>query len=211
MKCVICQQRGGKRYCPEKRGYICALCCGAEREVTIDCPLDCDYLREAHRQEAKRAEPPAEQPYAAHQVTEQFLEENNTFISAVAARILEVSLESPGTRDSDVIVALDALVRTYETLSTGIVYETQPEGVPAKHVYRAVQDFAATFRDEQAQRAGINVMRDGDVLRSLVFLGRIARVRGNQRPRCRAFLGFLRRMFPTMSARQEQKLIVPGA
>lgn len=44
---------------------ICAICCGAEREVSIDCPSDCRYLLEARRYEAEHRKPvPADEvPY----------------------------------------------------------------------------------------------------------------------------------------------------
>ena len=30
---------------------ICSICCGTEREVTVDCPLDCEFLQEARQHE----------------------------------------------------------------------------------------------------------------------------------------------------------------
>ena len=44
MACPICQKRKAKRFCPGKDESICPVCCGTEREVTIDCPGDCPYL-----------------------------------------------------------------------------------------------------------------------------------------------------------------------
>ena len=40
MSCPICEKRPPKRFCPAKGEKICAVCCGREREVTIDCPPD---------------------------------------------------------------------------------------------------------------------------------------------------------------------------
>src|SRR5438094_10345683 len=44
MVCPICHKRKAKRFCPAKGENICSLCCGTEREVTIDCPADCPHL-----------------------------------------------------------------------------------------------------------------------------------------------------------------------
>ncbi len=49
MSCPICEKRKAARFCPAKGEKICAVCCGTEREVTIDCPSDCAYLLAAHR------------------------------------------------------------------------------------------------------------------------------------------------------------------
>ena len=54
--CSICGMRRAKRPCPAISGDICPICCGTQREVTLNCPLDCDYLREAHRREKPNAE-----------------------------------------------------------------------------------------------------------------------------------------------------------
>ncbi len=42
--CPICGKRRPERFCPAKGEKICAVCCGKEREVTLDCPADCTYL-----------------------------------------------------------------------------------------------------------------------------------------------------------------------
>src|SRR5262252_3527591 len=49
MACVICETRRPKRFCPGVRGDICAICCGTEREVSVECPLECEYLIESRR------------------------------------------------------------------------------------------------------------------------------------------------------------------
>src|SRR2546430_17653885 len=53
VSCPICDRRKPARFCPAKGEKICAVCCGTEREVTIDCPSDCSYLIAAHRYESK--------------------------------------------------------------------------------------------------------------------------------------------------------------
>ena len=45
MSCVICEKRKEKRFCPAVHGRICPQCCGEQREVTLDCPSDCNWER----------------------------------------------------------------------------------------------------------------------------------------------------------------------
>src|SRR5437867_13241290 len=45
MKCPLCNQRKGKRYCPAKSAMICAQCCGEKPILEIDCPENCPDLR----------------------------------------------------------------------------------------------------------------------------------------------------------------------
>src|SRR5438270_311540 len=49
--CKICQKRRARRFCPAVSGDICSICCGTEREVSLTCPLSCEYLQEAHKRE----------------------------------------------------------------------------------------------------------------------------------------------------------------
>jgi hypothetical protein len=58
--CPICNKRRAERYCPAKGEQICAVDCGTEREVSIDCPADCSYLLAAHRWEQEHPKPLAE-------------------------------------------------------------------------------------------------------------------------------------------------------
>ena len=51
MLCPICEKRKPGRFCPTKVEKICSVCCGTEREVSIDCPSNCAYLVSAHRYE----------------------------------------------------------------------------------------------------------------------------------------------------------------
>jgi len=54
-KCVKCNQRKGKRYCPALGSRICARCCGTHRLEEIRCPPDCSYLAgEAARREREK-------------------------------------------------------------------------------------------------------------------------------------------------------------
>lgn len=210
MKCVLCQQRSARRECPGVHGSICAICCGEQREVTIECPLDCVYLQDAHRHELGKHEPPAEIPYAGHDVSNDFLREKEPFIGSLALRLLEYAMENRVAVDADLRAALDALIRTYQTASSGLVYETLPEGPLRVGLYRGLQDFIAKWREAETQRAGLSSLRDGDVLRSLVFLARLSLMHDNRRPRGKAFLTFLRHAFPGVAAREQQGLIVPG-
>lgn len=36
MKCILCNSRKAKRYCPAKGGSICPVCCGEKRGILFD-------------------------------------------------------------------------------------------------------------------------------------------------------------------------------
>lgn len=211
MKCVLCKQRSAKRNCPGVRGYICALCCGTAREVTIECPFECPYLQEAHRYELARAAPPTEVPHASHEVPDSFVREKEPFIGAMSVTLLRWALDTPGVVDADLRAALDAMIRTFETLGSGLYYETLPETPLQVNIYRELQKFVENWRQQESRQAGTVTVRDSDVLRALVFLRRLAGAHDNGRPRGKAFVSFLRRVFPEAVAQQSQGVILPGS
>src|SRR5271156_7214922 len=82
--CKVCGVRRARRACPGlgvavSTEMICSTCCGEGREVSISCPLDCEYLRQARIREVPR-DPPAvaagDSMHADIEVTEDFLHQH---------------------------------------------------------------------------------------------------------------------------------------
>jgi hypothetical protein len=220
MKCAICEIRRPRRYCPGVRGEICTQCCGAEREVTVDCPLDCVYLQEARKHDRIPAVDPDQLPNQDVRITETFLEERKELIFFAAGNLLEAVFETPGAVDYDIREALDALIRTYRTLESGLVYETRPNNPLAAAIQQRFRQAVEEFRRSRRERLGMETTRDTDILGILVFLQRIEIMQNNGRKRGRAFIDFLRREFRPLVgpgepasrlAASSSPLIVPGA
>lgn len=213
MSCPVCERRPPKRFCPAKGEKICAVCCGREREVTIDCPVDCPHLIAAHRYEAehRKAVTAEDFPYREIQVRPDFVYEHWDVIAGLAAEILRFQIENKELTDSAAIAAIEALAETYRTLGAGIYYERPPDSLLARPLYGQMAHFLGEFRREQVALTGLPTLRDGDVFQLLVFLLRIARQETNGRPRSRAFLSFLGAHFPLPAeeTKQTSRLIVP--
>ena len=196
MSCAICHTRRPRRFCPGVRGEICTTCCGTEREVTIDCPLDCVYLREAHQHEKKESADPHSFPNQDIRVTEEFLRDHEPLLLFLARSLLDAALASSGATDFDVRDALDALVRTYRTLESGVYYETRPDNLIAANICRLMQTSIDEFRKQEPEKTGMTQTRDADILGLLVFLQRLELDNNNGRKRSRAYLDFLSGFFP---------------
>ena len=225
--CPICERRRAKRFCPGlarsrwagKTQNICAQCCGEQREVTIDCPADCPYLVAGHRYEAARPgagskgrrRPTAKElAFPDVVITQDFLEEKQLLLAGLSLFIVRFAREHPDVRDPELLAALDALARGYQTLESGLYYEQPPEGLAAKALYATLQGYLNQYAQEQQQRAGVSP-RPGEVLRALVFLRRLGQGEANERPLSRRYLEFLRAQFPSeATAPSESPLIIPG-
>lgn len=198
MNCTICDQRRPRRFCPGVRGEICSICCGTEREVTVNCPLDCEHLLDARQHEKYPLQDPDHVPNRDIRVTESFLMENERLVGAAGAVLYDAAVATHGSTDADVREALDALIRTRRTLESGLIYETRPANPVAANIQQRVQDGLERYRRELTERMGMATLRDSSILGVLAFYQRLAFDRNNGRPRGRAFISFLHEEFGRM-------------
>jgi len=188
MKCRICEVRKPRRYCPATAGEICSLCCGAEREVTLRCPLDCVYLQEAHTHETLEGIPPDRVPSPDIRITDDFIDRHMRLVDIVGAIICDAAVAEPDAVDTDVQEALDATVRTWRTLQSGLYYETRPANLIAAHIQGRVQEQIAALRKELASK-GAPAIPDATFLGVLVFFHRLSVQYDNHRRYGRSFIG----------------------
>jgi len=212
LACPICAKRKPVRFCPAKGESICAVCCGTEREVSIDCPVDCPHLLSAHRYEDEHPRQlPADTPLLDDDVPREVIHTHQQLMAALAFTVAKFCTEQRGTTDADVFAALQALAETYRTLRTGIYYEKPPDAPLPRELYAALTAFLSDVKQKQAERANSSTMRDADIFYVLVFLYRMGLLRGNGRPRSRRYIEFLRSQFPEAQElkREESRIIVP--
>ncbi len=214
MACVLCEKRPPKRYCPAKAASICAVCCGTEREVTIDCPSDCAYLIAARKWDAEHRKPvpPGEIPFYDVRFSPDVIHERRPVVSGLGYTILKVAAENRLLDDSDVIAALTALAETFRTLDSGLYYEKPPEGPVRVALYTQLAEFLKQFNAAEAERAGWATLKNTEAFYVLVFLARAARAHSSGRPKSRAFLDFIRAQYPSAAAapvREEPRIIAP--
>jgi len=192
MKCVICDERKPRRHCPGVGGDICSICCGNEREQTISCPADCEYLREARRHERHTGLAPENLPNADLAVTENFLDEHRELMMLLGTAILTAAADVEGVVDSDALEAIEAMIQTQRTMQSGLYYEQRPDNPIARAMQEGVQR-ALRNVEREADARGAPPLRPADILQMLVFYQRVALNSNNGRRKCRAFLDFLRR------------------
>ncbi len=211
--CPICGKRKPERFCPAKGEKICAVCCGTEREVTIDCPTDCAYLAAAHRYEDEHPKPVAESeiPFPDIEVSRDLVHEQRPVISGLAYTILKYGAEQRSLADPDAMAALEALAETYRTLGSGIYYEKPPDAALPQGLYAALAKFLEDYKKQETERSGFPSLKNTEIFHLLVFLLRVGRSRSNGRPRSRRLLEFLRAQFPRSPEleREPPRIITP--
>ncbi|MDP9170483.1 MAG: hypothetical protein M3N54_07700 [Acidobacteriota bacterium] len=195
MTCAICGIRKPRRFCPAVNGAICSICCGTGREETIDCPLECEYLQDAHDHEPLEPTDPATIPNSDLDLPDSFLEDNDALLVVLGSAVVEGARVSPGITDYDLREAFDSLARTYRTLQSGLHYETVPVNPYAAGVCEAVQGRIAELRKAAARAADGSMLTDSTVFGAMVVLQRLEYMHNNRRRRSRAFLDLLSRTY----------------
>lgn len=218
MSCAICEVRKEKRFCPAVHGRICPQCCGEQREVTLDCPSDCPYLRQAREHEKPRSSDQIDPAglFLQVEIPDQFLYEKEHLLMGLTFALAKASHADRNIHDQDLIAALATLCTSHERLvNSGLHYE-QPITAPAQQRVAAEIDLMVKeYRAAEEKHTGHSTLRDSDVLKALVFLVRLAYGRTSGRPKSRAFVDFLAAQFPekdpSVLAPQESgsKIIVP--
>jgi hypothetical protein len=191
---------------------ICAVCCGTEREVSIDCPSDCSYLVAAHRYEGEHQRSlPEDTPLLHVKIAEEVIYTHQDLLSGLAFTAAKFSAAHPATSDADVLAALEALAATYKTLGSGIFYEKVPDPRLPRELYGALAQFLDEAKQQTAEHAAAPPAKDSQIFSLLVFLYRMGLLRTNGRPRARRYVEFLRGQFPAAPElkRQESRIIVP--
>jgi hypothetical protein len=211
--CPICNKRRAERYCPAKGEKICAVDCGTEREVTIDCPSDCSHLVAAHRWEQSHPKPIAESdiPFPDVSFSEDLVHKRQYVLSGFIYTVQVYAMEKPPLDDSDVFAAVQALAETRRTLLSGIYYEKPPEVPLAAGLYVALAKYLEDEKKHGAEHPEFPALKETEIFNLLVFFLRFGKLRSNGRPRTRAFLEFLRTQFPinAPAAKEESRIIIP--
>jgi hypothetical protein len=199
VSCAICEKRKEKRFCPALHGRICPQCCGEQREVTLDCPRDCVYLRQSREHNNPRPLQDLDQSVLFPQVEigEQFLYQHEHLLLGLSFALTKSAKADRELKDSDLIAALTSTAKTYETLAnSGLHYESPSPNVSHQVVAAELQKMVQEYREAEQKHTGQIRVRDSDVLRGLVFLVRMAHARTSGRPKAKAFVDFLFAQFP---------------
>ena len=199
MSCAICEIRKEKRFCPALHGRICPQCCGEQREVTLDCPLDCPYLQQAREHEKPRAADQIDPAalFLEIDLPDQFMYEKEHLLMGLTFALAKSARSDRGIHDQDLISSLAMLAKAYERrVNSGLYYEQTLTRESERRVAVEVENMVREFREAEQKHMGYSSLRDSDVLKALVFLVRLAHGRTSGRPKSRAFVEFLFAQFP---------------
>lgn len=190
---------------------ICAVCCGTEREVTIDCPSDCAYLIASRQYHDERREVDWEKmPFASQKIPYSVLEAHEPLFMRFSYVVCDFASENRALVDSDIQAVYQALAETYQTLASGIFYENPPAYLLQRELYGKMRQAVEEYKKQEPSGFSAQIsVRDSEIRDALILFAQIAAGKANGRPRGRAFLDFMRSQFkPGTFTKQESKIIL---
>jgi hypothetical protein len=199
VSCAICETRKEKRFCLAVHGRICPQCCGEQREVSLDCPSDCVYLQQARAHEKPRSadDLSAAELFLGVEVGDQFIYEREHLLLGLTFALTKAARADRNLNDRDMISALTAMTKSYETLvNSGLHYESPTASLSQQAIAAEIQAMIKEYREAEQKHMGYVRLRDSEVLKGLVFLVRMAHGRTSGRPKSKSFIDFLLGQFP---------------
>jgi hypothetical protein len=156
MKCILCEQRKAKRYCPAKRGQICAVCCGEKRGVEINCPLDCPYYVEGQKyQQEKITRQRVRKEGVQSYIRRAELYNKNPEIFAKIELVLVGLFRADGRlKNEEVASALELVIKTLDTERKGILYDYRSESRVVNEIVGRVLTIIREHKDSPELRQG---------------------------------------------------------
>jgi hypothetical protein len=156
MQCPLCGQRRARRACPGVGHQICTVCCGSKRLTEIRCPEDCGYLATARQHPPAVVQRQQQRDMSALASTMGGLTERQQQLVFLLLGVAGRQHGDPLRRllDDDVADAAGALAATYETAARGVIYDHQPQSLPAQ---RLLTEWKALL-DDLARNSGARLV-----------------------------------------------------
>ena len=114
------------------------MCCGEKREVEFFCPAECVYLKAGRDYESEKSPGDPDRDVRWRHFDALWIERFGAVLDLVSATIVEEWQNSEWLVDHDLMAVLKALGKTLQTLSSGIYYESVPEGAVQQSLFRAL-------------------------------------------------------------------------
>ncbi|MFH1964438.1 MAG: hypothetical protein ABIJ42_02750 [Acidobacteriota bacterium] len=153
MKCIICNQRKGRRDCPALGGLICTQCCGSNRGIEIKCPDDCSYFGQAMGKKWYDLFHPAWSRIKDEKKRDLLLDSVNTcfpLIIFLQRGMLRTILGLTDPRDEFILEAIKLLEAGYSAGEKGIIYEPSSTNPNTQTIVREMREQIA--REEKETR-----------------------------------------------------------
>ncbi len=215
MKCVLCEKRKAKRFCPAKSALICAQCCGEKRVLEIRCPESCEYLKAGREREAEDHRKRLQNMNPAIQERNQHaLQDHQDVIARLEYTLSRERQASRDLTDKDVAQAVDVLLDTYRTEDKGVLYEKTSNDLRVESLRRELRTVIESLRNPESRQGEEGIvdpqntrLQLGAAIESLEFIRSMVTAYEGDRHSPSSYIDFLARMIPQEETRSS--IILP--
>jgi hypothetical protein len=208
MKCVLCEQRKAKRFCPAKNAQICGFCCGTKRVLEIFCPESCGYLQEGRKRDiedyqkrVQKMDPSGQEKYRS------VISRHQDVIAHLEYAISRERFLSRDLKDKDVAQAIDVLLDTYRTEDKGILYEKTSDNLRIEPLRQELRKIVESYRNpEGSEKTGVvdpknTRLQLGGAIECLEFIRTLISLYMEDRSSISGYIDFLARITPRAEAK----------
>jgi hypothetical protein len=208
MKCVLCEQKKAKRFCPAKDAQICALCCGTKRVLEIACPESCEYLQAGRKRGIEDYKKRLQKMDSSNQ--EKYRRVISRYQDVIAHLEYAISRErllSRDLKDKDVAQVVDILLDTYRTEDKGILYEKTLDDIRIEPLRQELRKIVESYRNpEGMEKQGVvdpqnTRLQLGGVIESLEFIRTLILIYMEDKSSVSGYVDFLARVTPRAEAK----------
>lgn len=131
MKCILCNSRKAKRYCPAKRADICPVCCGEKRGIEIDCPEDCKYFVTGHQYQQQklthqRIRKDGVETYIRRA---ELYKKNPQLFACIEYSLVDAFSSNNRINNKDVYMALELNLKTLQSEMKGLIFKHRSDDI----------------------------------------------------------------------------------
>ena len=131
--------------------------------MTLDCPSDCPYLRQAHEHEKPRS---ADQIDAAElflevELSDQFMYEQEHLLMGLTYALAKAARADRSLRDHDLLATLSVLAKSYQRrVNSGLHYEQPLTSASQRRVAAEVENMVKEYREAEQKHVGYSNLRE---------------------------------------------------
>jgi hypothetical protein len=206
MKCILCDQRKGKRFCPAKNTSICAQCCGEQRVIEIDCPSDCVYLHSGQAYQAVKkysAQLRQEEDPVKRRKLYETSQAFGPVFGKIEQSIINYSASLQTLTDGHILEAVTLLKETYRTEQKGVIYEHTSSNPLVQALVRDLKEALEKIRAEQG--SGLPILKPLDLHDCLAVVETDISYHMESSSERERYLSFIRRNHPEFSSKASSK------
>ena len=206
MKCILCNQRKGKRFCPAKNTSICAQCCGEKRVIEIDCPPDCVYLNSGQAYQSIKkysAQLRQEDDLVKRRKMYETSQAFGPVFGKIEQSIINYSASLQTLTDEHIVEAVTLLKETYRTEQKGVIYDHTSSNPLVQALVRDLKETMEKMRTNQG--GDLPTLRTTDLLDCLAVVKTDITYHLESSSERESYLSFIRRNHPEVSSKASSK------